>query len=189
MSHLPSRSSPRAGAAIFLSPTVAVIAVRRAPPGHNPSLEHSSHAQPEGRRKQDHTRRAWCLLLMPSSPSAACPKLTLPCTDAFTLSVSPPLFSSTDHDDALTQARGGDSPSPLGRLPRDAERGEWRETLCEGRQAAVWGARGGHGSGAAGRGRIGQRVGGARAYRAHLVFVLSWAYPICKGDGDRGAAA
>ena len=34
---------------------------------------------------------------------------------------------ATDHDDALTQARGGVPPPPVELLPRGAERGEWRE--------------------------------------------------------------
>ena len=136
---------------------------------HNPSLEHSPHAQPEGRWEQDRSRRrAWCL-------HAACPKPTLH-GRLHTLSVSPSLFSSTDHDDALTQARGGDPPSPVGRLPRDAERGEWRGTYA----VCVLGARtsGVQVSGAA-YGVMARvcvwGVGDARGYvGAHLVFVLSW---------------
>ena len=60
------------------------------------------------------------------------PLLTPPRRDPPTVHTSATLLqiSYRSHDAALTQTRGGDPAPPVGRLPREAERGEWRGTYA-----------------------------------------------------------
>ena len=56
------------------------------------------------------------------------PRAARPSNSVLLLALHPDLvlFTRTGHDDAHPQTRGGDPPSPVGRMPREAERGEWR---------------------------------------------------------------